>query len=77
MTSSDLPFDPWHLVHLAWAGVVGIATWVAKDHFKRDDARFEETQKANLRIASRLESISDQMAKNHSDLLKLMLKEQK
>lgn len=60
-----------HGIVTAFAGVVA---YVFRDHAKRDDARFNGIKDYLLKIEGRQTEVSDKMAENHAEILKLLIR---
>lgn len=60
-----------HGVVVAFTTIVG---FVARDHMKRDDARFAEVKADYDRISDKLDAQNERAADNHAELLKLLIK---
>jgi hypothetical protein len=59
-----------HGLVTAFAGVVA---YVFKNHAKQDDDRYATLTTTLSSVAERQQSIADQMASNHAELLRVML----
>lgn len=66
-------FNPWHVVHVAYGAVLAVASWIAKDHFKRDDSRFHMLTSEISTVNKKLDDAIKQTSDNHSEVLKLLL----
>jgi hypothetical protein len=62
-----------YIPHGMVTAFAGIVTYVFRDHIKQDDARFTEVKTNMGLIASRQTEISDQIAVNHAEILRVML----
>jgi hypothetical protein len=60
----------------ALVGALGtVVAWVARDHFKRDDARFERITSVLDKLEAGQVKLADTMAENHATVLKLLIDE--
>lgn len=55
------------------AAFAGIAAYVYKDHVKQDDSRFGKIATDLDTLVARQTTISDTMAANHAEILKVLL----
>lgn len=64
-----MPFDPWHLIHLLWLALGGIAVFLGKTQMKRLD-RLEEdkAEKQEVhRVVDRLDRLEENMNAQHAE----------
>jgi hypothetical protein len=50
-----------------------VVTYVFRDHIKQDDARFAEIKTGFADIVARQTVVTDKMAENHAEILRVML----
>jgi hypothetical protein len=62
-----------YIPHGVAAAFAAVVTYVFRDHVKQDDSRFSEMKTGLADIATRQTVISDTMAANHAELLRVML----
>ena len=53
--------------------LAGVVTWVARDHMKRDDIRFDGIKADIGTVTGRLTEVADTMASNHAEILRLLI----
>lgn len=73
MSDPTAVLDPWKLAHIAWAGLATVVAWVGRDHFKRDDSRFESIKEEMMILSTKLDSSIKQTADNHAEVLKILV----
>ncbi len=62
-----------YIPHGMIAAFAGVVTYVFRDHVKRDDDRFEQLNATLSSISTRQLDMTDTMAANHAELLRVML----
>ncbi len=66
-----------YIPHGMIAAFAGVVTYVFRDHVKRDDDRFEQLTATLSSMSERQLSMSDTMAANHAELLRVMLESER
>jgi hypothetical protein len=62
-----------YIPHGMIAAFASVVTYVFRDHTKQDDRRFEEIKQGFAEISARQTTMTDTMAANHAELLRVML----
>jgi hypothetical protein len=69
-----MSFDPTdYLPHGMIAALGAVVTWVFRDHIKQDEKRFDKFGEAYMNISEKLDKAVETQAKNHSEILKILL----
>lgn len=70
MAVGDVPFDPWHLVHILWGLLLGVILWLARkvmgdvESLKKEKADKEDIKTDKNEVISRF----DELAENNRQL---------
>ncbi len=62
-----------YIPHGMIAAFASVVTYVFRDHTKQDDRRFAEIKQGFSEVTARQTELADNMAKNHAELLRVML----
>ncbi len=68
--SADL--NAWHVVNFVTSGLAAVIAWVARDHIKRDDERFDRAADSMEKLNNQL----DRAIKQTAEILQILLKKQ-
>jgi hypothetical protein len=67
------PLNPWNLLHVATGAVFALGAWIAKDHFKRDDKRFDYLGAEIRKVDAKLDAQNKTIADNHAEILRILI----
>jgi hypothetical protein len=67
MSASD------YIPHALVTALATVVSFVYRDHVKQDDRRFDKVSTELTNISSRQVEISDKIAENHAEILRVLL----
>ena len=75
----ELNLNPWEIAKGGWLAAVAVVAWVGRKHLNEDRERFtrvEDSVGEGLKaLGERLATVSDQMDRNHADILKILIEQ--